>query len=208
MRMSAISCCCSLLAAAETAGVPTARAASANAKDGPKMVFAIEFTAETAAAAGKKCPRISRRAPRARRSTSFFTGCQRSARVSLGQAEALLCETPGVAVRVGFDRVFQRLARPIALSEALQRYPFLVVRLGQCVSVRVIANRHVVRFDGFLVLAVLEVRIADPNLRVVCHVGLGEAPDVRLEPLNRQIPLALRVVGVRHVPQALRRRAD
>src|SRR5437773_1395395 len=150
MRMSAISCCCSLLAAAETAGGPTARAASANAKDGPKMVFAIKFTAETAEAAGKKCPRISRHAPRARR--SFFTGCQRSARVSLGRAEALLCETPGVGVRVGFDRVSQRLARPIALSEALQRYPFLVVRLGQCVSVRVIANRRVVRFDGFLVL--------------------------------------------------------
>src|SRR5881396_2105417 len=44
MRMSAIICCCSLLAAAETAGVPRARAASASAKNGPKIVFVITLS--------------------------------------------------------------------------------------------------------------------------------------------------------------------
>src|ERR1700681_4712838 len=112
-----------------------------------------------------------------------------------GGRDLLLGETSGVTIRICLRDIFEGFARPIELPEVLERKALLVIRLRDGVAVRVGPDRQVVRLDGLVVLAVLQVRIADGHLRVVGHIGSRKRADVRREPLDGQIPQSGPVVG-------------
>src|SRR5262245_61483115 len=80
--------------------------------------------------------------------------------------DLLLGERRGGAVWIVFDDVLERLARRVGLLEGLERDAFLVIRVGENRRLRVVADRGVVGFDRLVVLAGLQIRVPDVDLRI------------------------------------------
>src|SRR4051812_39132922 len=85
---------------------------------------------------------------RRRNSTSSASG--------LRGAERLFGQAGGGAVRIGLDDGVPGFARAIQLPQVPERHTLQVVRIGNRVAHGVRADHLVERFDGFVVLGVLE----------------------------------------------------
>src|SRR5438309_4293051 len=86
-----------------------------------------------------------------------------------------------VPVRIGRGDVLERSPRGLDLFEVPEGKTFLVVRLGNRISLRVVANGKVVRLDRLVVPARQKVRVADADLAIGGLLGLGEILDERSE---------------------------
>src|SRR5262249_54422564 len=85
------------------------------------------------------------------------------------------------------DAVVAGRARAVDVLQVPLRERLAVVRLGDRVAARVIADRRIARLDRFVVLAALQVRRADVHLRVVGLIVLRERLDERLEPEDSEV---------------------
>ena len=90
---------------------------------------------------------------------------------------------------------------------ALERDAALVVRVGHAVALRIVGDDAIIGVDRFGELAVLLIALADVPLRVVGQIGAREVPQVGVEALDTERPLAGGEVGQRGVVQPLRRHA-
>src|SRR5262245_28858080 len=110
-------------------------------------------------------------------SSQFSVGRLRT----LQTIETLLRERRDVRVLVVLDNRFARRACAGDIAEVAEGETLAIVGLGDRVATRIVADDRVARLDGLVVLALLQVRLADVELCVVCPIGSRECLDVPVE---------------------------